>query len=287
MFFKNIKRNMEESTQYRIDEFVVKWILNMYQNYEWTLTFADKRVADWPLMQSPIPTAALILFYLTTVHYGPKIMNSRKPFQLRWVLVFYNLFMTILNLYIAVELLICALQRSYNWSCQLVDHSNNLYEVRIAKALWWYYFSKLLEFCDTFFFILRKKNNQLTFLHIYHHSTMFGLWWIGVKWVPGGSSLPGAMANSFVHVLMYLYYTLSAIGPAIQPYLWWKKYLTIIQLIQFASAVMMGIQAIVLDCQFTRWMQYALVAYSFSFMVLFGNFYANSYSKKNSQKKEE
>ncbi|GBN10894.1 Elongation of very long chain fatty acids protein 4 [Araneus ventricosus] len=130
------------------------------------------------------------------------------------------------------QLLICAMQRKYNWSCQLVDHSDNPYEVRIAKALWWYYFSKLLEFCDTFFFILRKKNNQLTFLHIYHHSTMFGLWWIGVKWVPGGSSLPGAMANSFVHVLMYLYYTLSAIGPAIQPYLWWKKYLTIIQLVR-------------------------------------------------------
>lgn len=54
--------------------------------------------------------------------------------------------------------------------------------------MWWYYFSKLLEFCDTFFFILRKKNNQLTFLHVYHHSTMFSLWWIGIKFVPSGSS---------------------------------------------------------------------------------------------------
>ncbi|KAI8439927.1 hypothetical protein MSG28_001378 [Choristoneura fumiferana] len=36
----------------------------------------------------------------------------------------------------------------------------------IADAVWWYYFSKLLEFCDTFFFILRKKDEQLTFLHI-------------------------------------------------------------------------------------------------------------------------
>lgn len=63
----------------------------------------DKRVADWPLMQSPIPTVALILLYLSTVHFGPQIMKNRKPFQLRWVLVFYNLFMTFLNLYIAVE----------------------------------------------------------------------------------------------------------------------------------------------------------------------------------------
>ena len=44
-----------------------------------------------------------------------------------------------------------------------------------------------MEFADTAFFILRKKNNQLTFLHVYHHSTMFCLWWIGIKWVAGGS----------------------------------------------------------------------------------------------------
>jgi len=60
--------------------------------------------------------------------------------------------------------------------------------LQIAGAVWWYYFSKMIEFCDTFFFILRKKNNQLTFLHVYHHSTMFSLWWIGIKWVPSGSS---------------------------------------------------------------------------------------------------
>jgi hypothetical protein len=59
--------------------------------------------------------------------------------------------------------------------------------VQVASALWWYYFSKFLEMADTLFFILRKKDNQLTFLHVYHHSTMFVLWWIGIKYVAGGS----------------------------------------------------------------------------------------------------
>jgi hypothetical protein len=40
-----------------------------------------------------------------------------------------------------------------------------------------------------------------------------------------------AMANSFIHVLMYTYYGLSALGPHIAKYLWWKKYLTILQLV--------------------------------------------------------
>lgn len=41
-----------------------------------------------------------------------------------------------------------------------------------------------------------------------------------------------AMINSSVHVIMYLYYGLSALGPAAQPYLWWKKHMTAIQLVR-------------------------------------------------------
>lgn len=66
--------------------------------------------------------------------------------------------------------------------------TNLIRSFQITHAVWWFYFSKCIEFCDSFFFILRKKDNQLTFLHVYHHSTMFPLWWIGVKWVPSGSS---------------------------------------------------------------------------------------------------
>lgn len=41
-----------------------------------------------------------------------------------------------------------------------------------------------------------------------------------------------AMVNSSVHVVMYLYYGLSALGPVAQPYLWWKKHMTAIQLVR-------------------------------------------------------
>ncbi|KAL6435981.1 hypothetical protein ACFW04_005661 [Cataglyphis niger] len=180
-------------------------------------------------------------------------MKKRKAFKLTWALVPYNLAMACLNAYIAIQ---------------------------IAHAVWWYYFSKLLEFCDTFFFILRKKDNQLSFLHVYHHSTMFSLWWIGIKWVPSGSTFLPAMVNSFIHVLMYSYYGLAALGPSVAKYLWWKKYLTILQLIQFTSALILGINGIRSGCDFPLWMQYALVIYMLSFIVLFGNFYAKAYIAK-------
>lgn len=43
----------------------------------------------------------------------------------------------------------------------------------------------------------------------------------------------GATINSSIHVLMYGYYGLAALGPQVQKYLWWKKYLTIIQMVGF------------------------------------------------------
>lgn len=114
---------------------------------------------------------------------------------------------------------------------------------------------------------------------------MFTLWWIGIKWVPSGSTFLPAMVNSVIHVLMYSYYGLSALGPRINKYLWWKRYLTIAQLIQFFTALIMGINGIRTGCDFPLWMHYALVFYMITFIILFGNFYVKAYIAKKKRKK--
>lgn len=248
--------------------------------YEWLQSFADPRVEDWPMMSSPWPTISIFFLYLMAANYGPNVMKTRKPFQLRWILVFYNLYVALLNLWIAVELCYCSYMLNYRSMCQLVRITNDPFVMRIANGVWWYFASKGIEFADTLFFILRKKDRQLTFLHKYHHSSMFLVWWTAVRFVPGGSAIIPIVVNSLVHVLMYTYYGLSAIGPQMQKYLWWKRHLTIIQLIQFFVGVSIGIHLITSDCQFTRWMQYVFSGYAFSFIILFGNFYLNEYINK-------
>nr|BBF94986.1 elongation of very long chain fatty acids protein 6 [Orthetrum albistylum] len=255
----------------------------IYDYYLWTLSLADKRTQGWLLVDSPAPTLIYTAIYLFIVWIGPKLMKKRKAFELTWALVPYNLAMAGLNLYICLELFIASTRLRYSYICQPITQIMHPDEIRITHAVWWYYFSKLLEFCDTFFFILRKKNNQLTFLHVYHHSTMFSLWWIGIKWVPSGSTFLPAMVNSCIHVLMYTYYGLSTFGPKVTRYLWWKKYLTILQLIQFTTALILGVNGIKSGCDFPLWMQYALVIYMVSFIVLFGNFYAKAYVEKGKQ----
>jgi hypothetical protein len=90
----------------------------------------------------------------------------------------------------------------------------------------------LMFFCfNKVIFALRKKSNQITFLHVFHHFSMVINSWLGVKYVAGGQTFFLAMLNSFIHGIMYTYYGLSAIGPHMQKYLKWKKYLTQMQLV--------------------------------------------------------
>ena len=42
-----------------------------------------------------------------------------------------------------------------------------------------------------------------------------------------------ATQNSVIHIIMYTYYFLASYGPKYRKYLWWKKYLTLLQIIQF------------------------------------------------------
>ena len=46
---------------------------------------------------------------------------------------------------------------------------------------------------------------------------------------------------------------------------------------QFLSALILAIRALVRGCDFPLWMQYALVIYMISFLALFGNYYRLEY----------
>ncbi|KAJ8288304.1 hypothetical protein COCON_G00009630 [Conger conger] len=241
-------------------EIVTHLINDTIEFYKWSLTIADKRVEKWPLMSSPLPTLAISSMYLLFLWLGPKYMRHREPFQLRKTLIVYNFSMVILNFFIFKELFLAARAANYSYLCQPVNYTEDVNEVRVAAALWWYYVSKGVEYLDTVFFIMRKKFNQVSFLHVYHHCTMFTLWWIGIKWVAGGQSFFGAHMNAAIH-----------------KYLWWKKYLTIIQMIQFHVTIGHTALSLYINCAFPHWMHWALIGYAITFIILFGNFYYQTY----------
>ena len=68
---------------------------------------ADPRVADWFMMQSPIPTIILVILYLVIVYIGPKLMKNREPFDLKPILIVYNSSLVALSAYIVFEVCAC------------------------------------------------------------------------------------------------------------------------------------------------------------------------------------
>ncbi len=256
---------------------------NVQATYDYYMSLGDPRVAKWPLMTSPWPTIYIAMAYILFCKVAVSKIQSPlvSDTLMKPVLILYNVANVLWNAYIAKELLEAS--QGYNITCQPVDYGTNEKALKAASALWWYYALKGAELFDSVFFALRGKRSHLSFLHIYHHSTMFCLWWIGVKYVAGGSAVYGAFTNCLVHVLMYSYYTVS-IMVSNKKLLWWKKYLTVLQMLQFVAAIVMGVNGIRVGCDFPKWMQYAMVAYMISFLFLFGNFYVKSYNNSKGNK---
>lgn len=157
-------------------------------------------------------------------------MENRKPFQLRGVLIVYNAIQVLFSGWIFYEACAGGWMTGYSLRCEPVD-TVSAKGLRMAHGSWWYFFSKFTEFFDTLFFIMRKRYDQVSTLHVIHHGIMPASVWWGVKFTPGGHSSFFGLLNTFVHIIMYTYYMLAAMGPKVQKYLWWKKYLTVLQMV--------------------------------------------------------
>ncbi|TST47717.1 Elongation of very long chain fatty acids protein 1 [Bagarius yarrelli] len=237
---------------------------NIMRFYDYLLKRTDARVRDYPLMQSPIQMTLILLSYVFLVLYaGPRYMANRKPYHLKIPMVIYNFSMVFFNAYIVYEFMMSGWATTFTWRCDLIDISTSPQTLRI-------------------FFILRKKYSQVTFLHIFHHSALPWSWWWGITLAPaGGMGCFHAMVNAMVHVIMYTYYGLSAAGPRFQKYLWWKKYMTAIQLIQFiVVSVHISQYYFIKDCEYQVPIFIHLIwMYGMFFFVLFSNFWIQAYVK--------
>ncbi|CAJ0965103.1 unnamed protein product [Ranitomeya imitator] len=248
------------------------------QRYQEFMKGADPRIGHYPLMHSPFLPGAILLGYVYFVlSLGPRLMANRKPFDLKPLMVVYNFSLVALSAYIVYEFLMSGWLTGYTWRCDPVDTSDSPMALRMVRVAWLFLFSKFIELLDTVFFVVRKKNSQITFLHIFHHSVLPCSWW----WVGGGMGSFHAMINSLVHVIMYFYYGLSAAGPRFQKFLWWKKHMTAIQLLQFVLVSIHITQYYFMsscDYQFPIFIHLIWI-YGTVFFILFSNFWYQAYTK--------
>ncbi|XP_050520253.1 elongation of very long chain fatty acids protein 4-like isoform X2 [Daktulosphaira vitifoliae] len=235
-------------------------------------------------MKSPWPISSILVIYLLFVlKVGPMIMKKRKPLNLKMVMLFYNIIQTIFNGYMVLLFFITpgAISYHFKYLCNPLPRNANVFLMHeLNKASWYFFISKVIDLLDTVFFVLRKKQSQVTSLHVYHHVNMAITCWAYLKFIKGEQLLFGGLLNSFIHVIMYSYYFLSALGPHMQKYLWWKKYLTRMQIVQFLIIMTYEAGLYVFDCKFPKLFVMYVIADLTLFLYLFIMFYIKTYNQR-------
>ena len=147
---------------------------------------------------------------------------------------------------------------------------------------------KLIEFGDTVFIVLRKQ--PLIFLHWYHHITVLLYTWLSyVETI--GSGIWFSLINAFIHSNMYSYYALRAMQFRIPKCI--SIMLTVLQIIQMfwgmviTTSVYYYVHIAQIQCNVTTSNLTLSALMYFSYLILFVNFFKQSYLSKERENKAE
>lgn len=163
-------------TSCKMDEFREKYLA-------WTVTTGEQLI-NWARPEGWGPSPAegwaftdfssaitIAICYLSFVIFGRAIMGVLPPIKGLYPLKFlYNIIQVMLCSYMCIEALVQAWRADYHvLPCNNFDQKNP----PILFILYVFYISKILDFADTVFIILEKRWKQLSFLHVYHHTSIF------------------------------------------------------------------------------------------------------------------
>ncbi|KAJ3666123.1 hypothetical protein Zmor_001578 [Zophobas morio] len=249
------------------------------ENYHYLLdTVGDPRVKDWSGVTSPTLAVNIIVLYLLSIYvFLPAHMKNREPYNLKIFLYFYNIFQIVYCL----ALIYGIVSSGVSLFCQPIDYSTNKQAMRTLTCLYYTYILKGIELTETVVFVLRKKYNQVSSLHVYHHVSTFALSWIMVKFVGGGMVAFPVAVNSGVHALMYLYYFLASLGEEWQKKLEnWKRRLTIFQMIQFCVLIVHSLQSLHPECHVPKQLLAIYLPDVIVVFYMFWEFYQKNYSEQ-------
>ena len=85
----------------------------------------------------------------------------------------------------------------------------------------------------------------------------------------------------------YSYYALAALGPHMAPYLWWKRYLTQLQIVQFAVLFLHGLFFLLRQEGYAPFFVANYLLQVSIYLVLFTQFYLRSYKLDKAKQQQE
>ncbi|CAH1380763.1 unnamed protein product [Tenebrio molitor] len=244
---------------------------------------SDPRM-DRILLRTPLQLITTIAFYLFFIYkLGPNFMKERKTYELKKILVGYNVLQIFLNL--GIFIMAATYLRNQSFFCIPSDKSESPEATLALRAHYYYLLLKYFDLVETVFYVLRRKERQISFLHVYHHIGVLVAAWVSGKYFPGGQAIYVALYNTLIHSIMYVYYLFSAWNPNYSKDIWWKKYVTLLQIVQHCLIFISMLPALVnVNCTYPKgWTAIFMINVGF-IIYLFGRFYKNTYLTENKNK---
>lgn len=203
-----------------------------------------------------------------------------KPLLQKLGLVFiiqaiYNVLQVVVCSFLVLRVLDVLREENYSFVCNRF----NLPSRRMADTAWAFYMLKYFDLLDTAFMILRGNWRQLSFLHVYHHSSVIYISWVNAAVGFEGDIYLVILLNSFVHVVMYAYYLMASLNIPLARLL--KYSVTKMQMTQFLCMVAHGVYHIYFSgsCPYPLRVTTGYLFYVTSLYILFNNFSKKTYAK--------
>ncbi|CAG8697484.1 5204_t:CDS:2, partial [Ambispora leptoticha] len=195
-------------------------LINGNSSDEFAFTVGSTPFSTWYYVISASIT------YLIVVFGGQYLMRNTDVIKAKFIFQLHNFLLT----GVSFSLLLLLFEQLFPvWYHHGLFHSlcaKEAWTQRLEILFYLNYLVKYWELTDTVFLVLRKKS--LGFLHVYHHTFTVWMCYVDLIGKPPMSYVPITL-NLAVHVPMYYYYFRAAGGARI----WWKKYLTTMQITQF------------------------------------------------------
>lgn len=172
-------------------------------------------------------------------------------------------------------------RRGLKFQCNVFD----LAEDGMAFVLHVFYLSKVLDFADTVFMIVKSNWRQVSFLHVYHHTSIFLLYWLNANANYDGDIYFTIVLNGAIHFIMYGYYLATAFNVTVPVFI--KKSITNAQLIQFCCMEFQGTWLLLGDCQSPRNVTILYMAYISTMLVLFLDFKRRTYKTSGNKERDQ
>ncbi|EFP07179.1 hypothetical protein GCK72_013549 [Caenorhabditis remanei] len=237
------------------------------------------------IAQTQWPAFWISMAYVVVIFGIKAVMTNKKPFDLTGPLNYWNaalaIFSTLGSIATSFGLLHEFITRGFFES---YIHIGDFYNGLSGFFTWLFVLSKVAEFGDTLFIVLRKK--PLMFLHWYHHVLTMNYAFMSFEANLGFNTWITWM-NFSVHSIMYGYYMLRSFGVKIPA--WIARNITTMQILQFIIThfILFHVGYLAVTGQSvdsTPTYYWFCLLMEISYVILFGNFYYQSYIKGGGKK---